>query len=209
MDSTYEHNYALQQKGNFSATDLEANKAGKFSPAQLKRFEEERDFIKQSSKKYDNKGWLISLIFGIGALFFGVVLYFVGVFDILQESLGALVFPVLCVIGIIVAVLVVFVIPRQYQSTVEMYNAMGTGLTENPLGEIQTIEARVETRKSQGGINRRGHQSSKISYVLTMDSIEFLISESLFEIIEPKRLYRVFAVKDGGVWVLLSMETLE
>ncbi|HCB02414.1 MAG TPA: hypothetical protein DIW23_09470 [Anaerolineae bacterium] len=209
MDSTYEHNYALQQKGNFSATDLEANKAGKFSPAQLKRFEEERDFIKQTSKKYDNKGWLISLIFGIGALFFGVVLYFVGVFDILQESLGALFFPVLCVIGIIVAVLVIFVIPRQYQSTVEMYNAMGTSIAENPLGEIQTIEARAETRKSQGGINRRGHQSSKISYVLTMDSIEFLISESLFEIIQPKRLYRVFAVKDGGVWVLLSMETLE
>lgn len=207
MDSA--HNSALQKNGNFSTTDLEANKVGKFSPAQLKRFEEERDFIKQSSKKYDNKGWLISLIFGIGALFFAAVLYFVGVFDIMQESLGGLFFPVLCVIGIILAVLVIFVIPRQYQSTVEMYNAMGTSIAENPLGEIQTIEAWAETRKSQSGINRRGHQSSKISYVLTMDSIEFLISESLFEVIQPKRLYRVYAVKDGGVWVLLSMETIE
>jgi len=209
MDSTYEHNYALQQKGLFSATDLASNKQGKYSPAQLKRFEEERDVIKQSSKKYDNKGWLISLIFGIGASFFAVILYFVGVFDILQDSLGTLFFPVLCVIGIILAVLVMFVIPRQYQATVEMYNGMGISPAENPLGEIQTIEARAETRKSQSGINRRGHQSSKISYALQMDSIEFLISETLFEAIQPKRLYRVFAVKEGGVWVLLSMETLE
>jgi hypothetical protein len=209
MDSINEHNSALQKNGNFTITDLEANKQGKFSPTQIKRFEDERDFIKQSSKKYDNKGWLISVIFGIGALFFAVILYFVGIFDILQESLGALFFPVLCVIGIIVAVLVIFVIPRQYQSTVEMYNAMGTGLAENPLGEIQTIEARAEAYESQGGINRRGHQSAKISYILQMDSIKFIISESLMNTIQNKRLYRVYAVQEGGAWMLLSMEAIE
>jgi hypothetical protein len=206
MDSA--HNIELQRKGNFSAVDLEANKQGKYSESQLKRFEDERNYIKETSKKYDNKGWLISLIFGVGALFFAVILYFVGVFDILQESLGGLSFPVLCVIAIFVAIVVLFVIPRQYQSSVEMYQAMGNSLEAEPVGNIQTIEARAETRKSQGGINRRGHQSSKIYYVLQMDSIEFLISESLFEIIEPKRLYRVFAVKDSGVWVLLSMEAI-
>jgi hypothetical protein len=203
------HNADLQKKGNFSVTDLSANRKGEFSPAQLKRFEEERDFIKQSSKKYDNKGWLISLIFGGFALFFAFVLYLVGIFDILQDSLGTLFFPVLCVIVIFVAVLVLFVIPRQYQSSVEMYQAMGNSLEAEPVGNIQTIEARAETRKSQGGINRRGHQSSKIYYVLQMDSIEFLISESLFEVIQPKRLYRVYSVQEGGVWILLSMETLE
>lgn len=203
------HNADLQKNGNFSATDLSANQAGKFSPAQLKRFEEERNFIKESSQKYNNKGWLISLIFGIGALFFAVVLYFVGVFDILQDSLGTLYFPVLCVIAIFVAVLVLFVIPRQYQSSVEMYQAMGNSLEAEPVGNIQTIEAHAEAYKSQGGINRRGHQSAKISYVLQMDSIKFLISESLMNTIQNKRLYRVYAVKDGGMWVLLSMETLE
>lgn len=203
------HNADLQKNGNFSATDLEANRKGQLSPAQLKRFEEERNFIKESSQKYNNKGWLISLIFGIGALFFAVVLYFVGVFDILQDSLGTLFFPVLCVVAIFVAVLVLFVIPRQYQSSVEMYQAMGNSLEAEPVGNIQTIEARAQTHKSQSGINRRGHQSSKIYYVLQMDSIEFLISESLFEVIQPKRLYSVYAVQEGGVWVLLSMETLE
>ena len=209
MESTYEHNYALQQNGKFSTTDLEANRKGEFSPAQIKRFEDERNFIKSNSQKYKNKGWLISLIFGIGALFFAVVLYFVGVFDILQESLGGLFFPVLCVVGIIVAVLVIFVIPRQYQSTVDMYNAMGNSLKEEPLENIQTIEARAEVYQSQGGINRRGHQSVKISYILQMDSIEFLISESLMNTIQNKRLYRVYAIQEGGAWMLLSMETLE
>ncbi|MBL8090965.1 MAG: hypothetical protein JNJ43_11585 [Anaerolineales bacterium] len=209
MDSTYEHNYALQQNGKFSTADLEANRKGEFSPAQLKRFEDERNYIKESSQKYNNKGWLISLIFGGFALFFAFVLYLVGVFDILQDTLGALFFPALCVIGIIVAVLVIFVIPRQYQSTVDMYQAMGNSLKEQPIGNIQTIEARAEAYSSQGGINRRGHQSAKITYVLQMDSIKFLISESLMNTIQNKRLYRVYAVQEGGAWVLLSMETTE
>lgn len=209
MDSINEHNSALQQNGNFSAVDLETNRKGEFSPAQIKRFEDERNFIKSNSQKYNNKGWLISLIFGGFALFFAFVLYLVGVFDILQESLGGLFFPVLCVVGIIVAVLVIFVIPRQYQSTVDMYNAMGNSLKEEPLGNIQVIEARAEVYESQGGINRRGHQSAKISYILQMDSIKFIISESLMETIQNKRLYRVYAVQEGGVWMLLSMETLE
>lgn len=209
MDSINEHNSALQKNGNFTIADLEANQQGKFSPIQIKRFEDERNFIKETSGKYNNKGWLISLIFGVGALFFGVVLYFVGVFDILQESLGALFFPALCVIGIIVAVLVIFVIPRQYQASVEMYQTMGNSLKEEPIGNIQTIEARAEAYQSQGGINRRGHQSAKISYILQMDSIKFIISESLMNTIQNKRLYRVYAVQEGGAWMLLSMETLE
>lgn len=209
MDSINEHNSALQKNGKFTITDLEANRKGEFSPAQIKRFEDERNFIKENSQKYNNKGWLISLIFGIGALFFAVVLYLVGVFDILQESLGALFFPALCVIGIIIAVLVIFVIPRQYQASVEMYQAMGNSLKEEPIGNIQTIEARAEAYESQGGINRRGHQSAKISYILQMDSIKFIISESLMNTIQNKRLYRVYAVQEGGAWILLSIETLE
>jgi hypothetical protein len=209
MESINEHNSALQKNGNFSMTDLEVNRKGDLSPAQIKRFEEERNFIKENSQKYNNKSWLISLIFGIGALFFAVVLYFVGVFDILQESLGALFFPVLCVAGIMVAVLVLFVIPRQYQASVEMYQAMGNSIKEEPVGNIQTIEARAETRKSQGGINRRGHQSAKISYILQMDSIKFLISELLMNTIQNKRLYRVYAVQESGAWFLLSIETIE
>ena len=198
MDSIHDHNYALQQNGYFTEADLKANQQGEFSPAQIKRFEDERNFIKSNSQKYNNKGWLISLIFGIGALFFAVVLYFVGVFDILQESLGGLFFPALCVSGIIVAILVIFVIPRQYQSSVEMYQAMGNSPKEEPVGNVQMIEARAEAYKSQGGINRRGHQSAKISYILQMDSIKFLISESLMNTIQNKRLYRVYAVQDQG-----------
>jgi hypothetical protein len=209
MDSKFDHNSALQQNDYFTTADLEANKQGKFSPAQTKRFEDERNYIKSTATKYNNKGWLISLIFGIGALFFAVVLYFVGVFDILQETLGGLFFPVMCVAGIIVAIVVIFVIPRQYQSSVDMYNAMGNSLKEEPLGNIQSIEARAEVYQSQGGINRRGHQSAKVSYVLQMDSIKFIITESLMNTIQNKRLYRVYAVQEGGVWTLLSLETLE
>ena len=209
MDSALEHNQALQQNGLFTAADLEANKQGLYSPAQLKRFEETRNFMQYSANKYDNKGPIISLIFGFGFLAFAVVLYFVGVFDILQNMLGSLFFPVMVGALLLAALFIFVVIPRQYQASVEMAKSMGAPLTASPLGEIQTIEARAEAYTSQGGINRRGHQSAQISHILQMDSIEFNITDSLRETIQPKRLYRVHAVKGQGVWVLLSMETLE
>jgi hypothetical protein len=106
--------------------------------------------------------------------------------------------------------LFVFVIaPRQYQSSVDMYKGMGTPVDEKPLGSIQIIEARAEAYESQGGINRRGHQSAHVSYVLQMEGIKFLVSKSLMQVIQNKRLYRVYAVNEGGAWRLLSMETLE
>lgn len=209
MDSALEHNQVLQQNGLFTAADLEANKQGRYSPSQLKRFEETRNFMQYSAKKYDNKGPVISLIFGFGFLVFASVLYFVGVFDMLQDMLGDLFFPVMVGALILAALFIFVIVPRQYQASVEMARSMGTPLATSPLGEIQTIETRAEVYVSQGGINRRGHQSAQKSHILQMDSIKFNITDSLRETIQPKRLYRVYAVKDQGVWVLLSMETLE
>lgn len=209
MTSTQDHNHQLQQSGNFTAADLEANKLRQYSEAQIKRFKENRDFIQQTSGKYENKGPLISLIFGVGLLFFCAALYFVGVFDMLRSSLGGLFLPVLAGAAILAALFVFVIAPRQYQSSVDMYKSMGTPLAESPLGTIQVIEARAEAYESQGGINRRGHQSSRMSYVLQMDSIKFLIAESLMNTIQNKRSYRVYCVNDQGVWTLLSMETLE
>ncbi len=209
MDSALEHNQALQQNGLFTAADLEANKQGLYSPAQLKRFEETRNFMQYSANKYDNKGPIVSLIFGFGLLAFAVVLYFVGVFDMLQNMLGGLFFPVMVGALLFAALFVFVIVPRQYQASVEMTRSMGTPLSASPLGEIQTIEARAEAYTSQGGINRRGHQPTRVSHILQMDSIKFIITDSLRETIQSKRLYRVHAVKDQGVWALLSMETLE
>lgn len=209
MNSVLEHNQELQQSGLFTSADLEENKQGRYSPAQLKRFEETRNFMQYSANKYDNKGPIISLIFGVGFLVFAGVLYFVGVFDMLQNMLGGLFFPVMAGVLLLAALFIFVIVPRQYQASVEMARKMGTPLAASPLGEIQTIEARAEAYISQGGINRRGHQSTQKSHILRMDSIEFNITESLRETIQSKRLYRVHAVKDQGVWVLLSMETLE
>jgi len=209
MNSVIEHNQVLQRNGMFSAADLEENKLGRYSPAQLKRFEESRNFMQYSANKYENKGPIISLIFGFGFLVFAAVLYFVGVFAMLQDMLGGLFFPVMVGALILAALFIFVIVPRQYQASVEMARGMGTPLAASPLGEIQTIEARAEVYTSQGGINRRGHQSAQISHILRMDSIEFNITDTLREIIQSRRMYRVYAVKDQGVWVLLSMETLE
>ena len=209
MSSTQEHNHALQRVNYFTAADLEANRKGQYSQAQLDRFKNERDFIQQTSSKYENKSPMISLIFGAGLLFFVVVLYFVGVFDMFQSMLGGLFLPVMVGLALLAALFIFVIVPRSYQSSVDMYKSMGTPLAENPLGTIQTIEAQAEAYESQGGINRRGHQSSKVSYILQMDSIKFHITESLMDAIENKRMYRVYCVNDGGAWVLLSMEALE
>ncbi|MBM4426535.1 MAG: hypothetical protein FJ031_04780 [Chloroflexi bacterium] len=88
MSSTYEHNYALQQTRYFTAEDLEANRKGQYSQGQVEQAETLREGAKQNVGKYENRGWVISLIFGIGALFFCVVLYFLGVFDMFQSMLN-------------------------------------------------------------------------------------------------------------------------
>ncbi len=209
MDSVKDHNDVLQQEGMFSAADLEENRQGRYSPAQLKHFEDARNFMTYSANKYDNKSPIVSLIFGFGLLAFVVVLYFVGVFDMLQSSLGGLFLPVMAGAAIFAALFVFVIVPRQYQASVEMARGMGTPLAESPLGAIQVIEARADAYTSQGGINRRGHQSPQISHILQMDSIKFNITSSFREVIQPKRLYRVYAVKDQGAWTLLSMEALE
>ncbi|MBM4427213.1 MAG: hypothetical protein FJ031_08240 [Chloroflexi bacterium] len=105
----------------------------------------------------------------------------------------------------------IFVIaPRSYQSSVDMYKGMGASFEEQPLGQIQVIEARADTYESGMGLNRRGHQSShRVSYVLQMDSITFNVTDTLMNTIEKKRLYRVYCVNNSGYWQLLSMETLE
>jgi hypothetical protein len=111
--------------------------------------------------------------------------------------------------AILAALFVFVIVPRQYQSSVDMYKSMGAPIAESPLGAIQVIEARAEAYESQGGINRRGHQSAKVSYVLQMDSINFLVSKALMQVVQNKRLYRAYAVNEGGAWRFLSMETLE
>lgn len=209
MNSIHEHNHELQQNGHFSPADLAANQQGRYSEAQLKRLEAERDFIQHSAAKYDNKKPVIILIFGAAFALFVTVLYFVGIFDILQDVLKGAFLPVMLVALALAAFMIVVVIPRQYQSSVDAFKAMGAPVSPAQLGDIQTIEARAETYKSQGGINRRGHQSSQVSHILQMEGIKFRVSESLLAVIQAKRLYRVYAVNDQGAWVLLSIETLE
>lgn len=209
MNSTREHNQALQQHGSFSPSDLEANQQGRYSEAQLKRFESERDFIQHSAAKYDNKKPLIILIFGVVFALFLAILYFVGVFDILQDVLKNAFPPVMLAALAVAIFMILVVIPRQYQSSVDAFKAMGAPVSPDQLGEIQTIEARAETYESQGGINRRGHQSSQVSYILEMEGIKFRVPESLLSVIQAKRQYRAYAVNDQGSWTLLSIEALE
>ena len=208
MNSAAEHNQELTQAGNFSSTDIEENKQGRYSQDQVKFYENLRKIDTETAGKYTGKGFIISLIFAAGFLCFGVVLYFVGVFDIIKDILGGLTLPVLCGVFALAMLFIFIVVPRQYQSSVDMMKDMGKPLAEKPLGEIQVIEARAATRMSEPGINRRGHQRNQRSYILQMDSIEIRISESLYKVIQPKRMYRVFARQDG-FWDLLSMETLE
>src|SRR5688572_5695775 len=118
MDSVHEHNQALQQNGLFSPSDLAANQQGRYSEAQLKRFESERDFIKQTGANYDNKKPMIALMFGVAFVFFLAVLYFVGIFDILQNILRGAFLPVMLAALALAAFIIVVVIPRQYQSSV-------------------------------------------------------------------------------------------
>lgn len=209
MDSIMEHNLALQQNGFFSATDLEANRQGRFSDFQRRRLEEERAYVRQNVGKYEKGTPLVVSIFAAGLVIFTVALYLVGAFDFLKDMLGSLALPVLAIALAAALFFILVVIPRQYRDSVNAYKSMGTPLAEAPLGEIQVIEARAEVYSSQGGINRRGHQSSKISHVLQMEGIRFLVPESLRHTIQSQRCYRVYAVNDQGAWMLLSMETIE
>jgi hypothetical protein len=47
--------------------------------------------------------------------------------------------------GTLALLFILIIIPRQYQSSVDQFKAMGTPLAENPLGEIQTVDAQAES----------------------------------------------------------------
>lgn len=210
MDSTLDHNNDLQQAGYFNSADLEANRKGQFSEFQMDQIKAERGYIQASVGRYENKDRVISLIFGVGLLFFCGVLYFVGVFEALQTMLGGLFLPAMAGLALFSALFIFVIVPRQYRSSVDMYRSMGTPLAEIPLGAIQTVEARAKAYESRAGLDRNLHSvSSRMSYVLEMDSIKFLITESLMSVIQDNRLYRVHCINDGGAWRPLSMETLE
>lgn len=210
MSSINEHNAALQQTRYFTAEDLEANRKGQYSRGQVDQARTLREGAKQYAEKYGNKGWAISLIFGMAALFFCALLYFLGIFDMLQTMLGSLFLPVMAGLAIFAALFVFVIAPRSYQSSVDMYKSMGNSLEETPLGQIQVIEARADTYESRMGVNQRGHRSShRVSYVLQMDSITFNVTDTLMNAIEKKRLYRAYCVNNGGYWQLLSLEALE
>jgi hypothetical protein len=209
MDSALEHNQALQANGMFTAADLEENKRGQYSASQLERFQSSRDFMKYQANKYDNSGLWVSAIFAVGFIIFSVVLYFIGVFDLLQKTLGGLFLPVTAGLFLLAIFLIFVVIPKQYRDSVNMARSMSTPLAQSPLGNIQVIEARAEVYKSQSGESLRGGRLRNVAHVLQMEGIKFLITSSLRETIQSKRLYRVYAVQDQGAWVLLSMETLE
>lgn len=211
MSSITEHNSALQQTRYFTAEDLEANRKGQYSQGQIQHEKNMREGTKQSVGKYQNKGWIISLAGSVGALFFCVVLYFVGVFETFQNMLGSFFLPAMAGACLFAALFIFVILPRSYQSSVDAYKTMGNSLEESPLGQIQVIEGRADTYESQMGVNRRGHRSShKISYVLQIDKTTFNVTDTLMNTIEKKRLYRVYCVNhDDYWWQLLSMETLE
>jgi hypothetical protein len=211
MSSINEHNSALQQTRYFTTEDLEANRKGQYSQGQIQHEKNIREGTKQSVGKYQNKSWIISLVGSVGALFFCVILYFVGIFETFQSILGGLFFPVMAGLCIFAALFIFVIAPRSYQSSVDMYKTMGNSLEESPLGKIQVIEGRADIYESQMGVNRRGHRSShKISYVLQIDKVTFNVTDMLMNTIKKNRLYRVYCVNhDDYWWELLSMETLE
>lgn len=209
MDSIMEHNKALQQNGFFSEADLDANRHSRLSESQLKQFEEQRDFMRRGAGKYERGTPMVVSIFAVGMVLFAAVLDYAGAFAFLRGMLGDLFLPVMLTVLALALFYLLVVIPRQYRASVELYKTLGTPLPEVPPGALQVIEARAEVYSSQSGINRQGRQSSKVSHVLQMDGIRFQIPGSLRRVIQPKRLYRVYAVNDQGAWVLLSMETVE
>ncbi|MFN8411467.1 MAG: hypothetical protein U0Z26_03675 [Anaerolineales bacterium] len=204
MSTIIEHNAELQRSQPYTNDDLKHNRSNEYSQKQIEFFKASRDYIQNTSGKYENKKLLIGFIFFAGYLIFLALLYFFGAISTAQNLLGSLFIPVFCLVNLVALLMIFVVIPRQYQESVEMYKKMGTPLTEQPLGPVQAIEARAETT-----INRANRNSMRMVYSLYMDSIKLTISRDLYEVIEKNRLYKAYVTNDGGVWSLLSIETLE
>lgn len=133
MTSRNEHNLALQNNAIFNQDDLETNQRGAYSAKQIKFYENILTTMRENATRYNNKGWVVSIIFAIGFCLFVSVLYFVGVFEILQNSLGNLFLPALACVSMAVLLYIVFVLPRQFQSTVQMGQEAGAPLSQRPL----------------------------------------------------------------------------
>lgn len=177
-----EHNAALQQTQFFTATDLEANRKGQYSQAQLERAKESREYVQQNYGKYENKGWLISLIFGGFLLLLCSCFVLPGCDRHVPKHVGESLFAghgwfmSACRLVRLRPLLRARINPQWICTS-----PWARRSRNSRFGAIQVIKARAEAYKSQGGINRRGHQSSRVSYILQMDSIKFIISRSLDE----------------------------
>ena len=209
MDSINRHNQALQQNGYFSAEDLEANREKRYSPSQLKRIQNERSFVGHSTRKYQQKPSPSLSILAVGLLLIAVALDFNGNLEVLDEILGDLFLPIMLGALFLALFFILVIIPRQYQDSAEAYHSMLTSLADVPPGAIQVIEARAELYSSDGKQDQRDGQSPQVSHILQMEGINIPISKLLYDVIQPKRSYRVYFVHGRGTWVLLSMETTE
>lgn len=209
MDTIIEHNQALQQYGFFSAADLEVNRQRRFSPSQWKRFDDTRAYKQQSAKKYEQRASPIGSIILVGILLAVLAFDYNGNLKILEEILGSSFQPVMLGALMLAMLFILVIIPLQYRDWVDAYNTKRTILAVSPLRTVHVIEGQAEVFSSDSGDDRQGGHSHRGPHVLQMESVRLLIPPSLSRVIEPKRTYRVYAVLDHGVWVLLSMEAIQ
>ena len=209
MDPITEHNLALQRNGFFSAADLDANRRGRYSLAQINHFQGNRDDMRKTTLKYEDRTSLTASVIGVGLILLAVALDFNGNLQILAETFGDLFLPLMLCSLILALVVILVIIPHQYGDSVAAHKEKGTSLTAAPLEQIQTIEARAEVFSSRPGRDPKGQQPPRGPHLLQMNGIPFLIPDSLRQVIQPKRAYRVYAVHNSSGWILLSMETTE
>ncbi|MGE5462110.1 MAG: hypothetical protein ACM3PS_02060 [Syntrophothermus sp.] len=202
MDPIKEHNQALQQNGYFSAADLAWNRQRRYSPSQLQRIEVERSFLHQ--KDTITAQWTppMLMITLVGLFLFMLALDPNGHLRALKTLLGEFFLPVV-LLALALMLLFVIVIVLQPLQRPEGFDIKMDTMQSGP---IQVIEGQAELYRSPGGSASTDRPSNQMNTILLIGDNRIPISERLSQVIQPNRLYRVYAINKMGTWALLSME---
>jgi ABC-type transport system involved in cytochrome bd biosynthesis fused ATPase/permease subunit len=198
---------SLQSAFRFTTVDLEANRHGRLSVAQLHVWDALRAYNQQAAAQSSSK--FVVGFFVLMLMIFGVALYATGVLKQLAAALGLLIIPAAALAALLIVVLLRAAVGAQ-RSSIATVAAMGDTDQDVPTvssitGYVQTVHEVSYRRTGAADIGRRIDHYFLIVGDGTR-TLKMSITERGMDTFEAGRQYIVYFYENWGVLTFLTAE---
>jgi hypothetical protein len=200
----------LMQIFNFNLEDLEYNKHGRLSPAQLEMLKVRKEAAIATGRRATKGTPFVLLYFIVILGIIGVAFVATGSFQSVQNALGGLTVPVLGG-AVLVLLLIVATVPRSYRRSVDRYELMAA--TMPVVYPVRYVEGNLKLKTRNVSIGGTAEDSATYItyYYLTLGGKEFQVDHQKYNeikhAIEKRDTYKLYFAdtgKSGGI--ILSFE---